>query len=114
MATTNYFHVHDSDITHQAHALGVDQPIAMDPPETHVLPSLDVDRLVDRGHVAEGGGLVQGRSSGRFQWTQSSEVVNLDRKISGGETLALHNAPLLELVCKIILSSMLTSLGRSG
>ena len=54
MATTNYFHVHDSDITHQAHALGVDQPIAMDPPETHVLPSLDVDRLVDGGHIGEG------------------------------------------------------------
>ena len=79
MATTNYFHVHDSDITHQAHALGVDQPIAMDPPETHVLPSLDVDRLVDRGHVGERRRLVQRRRCRRFQGAEAHEVVHLGK-----------------------------------
>ena len=79
MATTNYFHVHDSDITHQAHALGVDQPIAMDPPETHVLPSLDVDRLVDGGHVGERRRFVERGRGGRFQGAESHEVVHLGK-----------------------------------
>ena len=79
MATTNYFHVHDSGITHQAHALGVDQPVAMDPPETHVLPSLDVDRLVDRGHVGERRRLVERGRGGRLQGAESHEVVHLGK-----------------------------------
>ena len=53
-------------LVHKPHTLGVDQPVAVDPPQAHVLPRLDVNRLIHRGDVAEGGGLVQGRSSGRF------------------------------------------------
>ena len=40
-------------LIHQAHTLSVDQPVAVDPAETHVLSSLDVDSFVDRRHVAE-------------------------------------------------------------
>ena len=46
-----------------------------------MLPSLDDDRLVDRGHVAEGGGLVQGRGGRRLQRTQAREVVHLRGKV---------------------------------
>ena len=53
-------------------------------PEAHVLPRLDVDRLVDSGHVAEGGGLVQGRGGRRLQRTQAREVVHLRGKVGEG------------------------------
>ena len=46
--------------------------------------SVDVDRVVDRGHVAEGGGLVQGRGGRRLQRTQAREVVHLRGKVAEG------------------------------
>ena len=68
-------------ITHQTHALGVDQPVTVDSPEAHVLPSLDVDRLVDSGHIGEGWRFVKRRWGRGFQWTESHEVVHLGRHI---------------------------------
>ena len=49
-----YYEIYKSRSTHQAHTFGVDEPVSMDSPEAHVLPGLDVDRLVDGGHIGEG------------------------------------------------------------
>ena len=68
-------------LIHQSHTLGVDQPVAVDPAETHVLASLDVDSFVDRRHVAECGGLVEGRGWGWLQGTQTCKVINLAGQI---------------------------------
>ena len=65
--------------THQAHALGVDEPVTVDPPEAHVLPGLDVDRLVDSGHIREGGRLVERGGGWGLQWAEAHEVVHLRR-----------------------------------
>ena len=68
-------------LVHQPHTLGVNQPVAVDPAQTHVLPSLDVDSFVDCRHVAECGGLVQGRGRGWLQGAQTCKVINLAGKI---------------------------------
>ena len=64
-------------------SIQLDQHQHQDLVRVHVLPRLDVDRLVDRGHVAEGGGLVQGRG-GRQLRTQAREVVHLRGKVAEG------------------------------
>ena len=64
-------------ITHQTHAFCVDQPVTVNSSQTHVLSSLYVDCLVDRGHIREGRRFVKGRRGGRLQWTEPHEVVDL-------------------------------------
>ena len=56
----------------------------MDPPEAHVLPGLDVDRLVDGGHIREGRGLVERGGGWGLQWAEAHEVVHLRRKTFAG------------------------------
>ena len=56
------------------HALGVDQPEAVDPPQASVEPVLDVGGLVHGRRVAEGGGLVQ---RARRRWLERNEVVEV-------------------------------------
>ena len=68
-------------LVHQPHALGVDQSVAVDPAETHVLPGLDVHRLVHGGHVAECWWFVHRRGWRRLQRTQTCKIINLAGKI---------------------------------
>ena len=66
-------------------SIQLDQHQHQDLVRVHVLPRLDVDRLVDRGDIAEGegGGLVQGRG-GRQLRTQAREVVHLRGNVAEG------------------------------
>ena len=67
-------------------SIQLDQHQHQDLVRVHVLSRLDVDRLVDRGDIAEGegGGLVQGRGGRRLQRTQAREVVHLRGKVAEG------------------------------
>ena len=48
------------------------------------MPSLNIDRLVDRGHVAEGEELVKGQGGRRLQLTRARKVVHLRGKVGDG------------------------------
>ena len=56
-------------LVNETHALGVDETVSMDPPQTHVLACLYVYCLINCCHVSESGGFMQGRS---WRWFQGA------------------------------------------